>query len=172
RPLYKYAKERYRDDYKEYYVIDVNKLKDKFIFEFSFSNNGHLSIRKYDINDFNEKGELDKSKGEEIDLKEASKELCDKFELSHNAKIEYEEFKAKYFPMIREIKEYINKMRVEILAWGHSIRFEEVYLYECPIGCLAEYRGATRCLCNVKRWIYQLWIMKLIFEAIDTEKFL
>ncbi|MGC9133626.1 MAG: hypothetical protein ACP5GJ_04470, partial [Nanopusillaceae archaeon] len=168
RPLYKYAKKKYNDGYYEYYEIDENELKDKPIIVFDFSNNGNIYIKKYSIDDFDNGGHVNSNKGEEIN----PKDLCDKFELSHNAKIEYEEFKSKYIPIIREIKEYFGRIGVEPRFMGHATRTGEAYLYECPIGCLAEYRGTTRCLRNVKRWIYQLWIMKLIFEALNVKQFL
>ncbi|WP_016730009.1 hypothetical protein [Saccharolobus islandicus] len=168
KPLSEYVIKKEYDELYEYFIVDDNRLKGKPIIEFLFANNGYLLAREYTIDDFNEKGNPDFNKG--IDVNPLY--FCEKFMLRPNSKREYEEFKNKYIPMIREIKEYISKMGVEILFAGHQLRVEEAFRYECPIGCLAEYGGVTRCLRNVKRWIYQLWVMKLVFEAIDVKQFL
>lgn len=168
KPIEIYMIKREYDDLYEYFIVDDSKLKGKPIIEFSYRNQGYLSAREYTIDDFTENGDPDSSKGKEVNVLN----FCDKFYLGREDEYEYEEFKTTYMTMIREIKDYSNKMNADIVLAIYPEKIKEAIYYECPIGCLVQtdlkYGKFSGCLNNIKGLVYQLWVLKLIFEAINV----
>ena len=168
KPIEKFAIKREYDNLYEYFIVDDSKLRGKPIIELSFIGSGYLSAREYTIDDFTENGDPDYSKGKEVNVLD----FCDKFDLSREDEREYKEFKTTYIPMIREIKDYTDKMNIEIIFAGYQKKIiKETIEYDCPIGCLVQHGRFSGCFNSVKGLIYQLWVLKLIFEAINVTQF-
>lgn len=168
KPFPLYAKRLGSDNLREYYMVDEDHLKDKPIIAFSFTKSGGLFARQYRIQDFDIEGRPSLNKGVDVNVFD----FCGKFYLDADESMHLNEFSNMYVGAIRDIKNYISKMEVELQFTGRQERFREAYEHECPIGCLAQYKGRVTCMKNVKRWIYQLWILKLVFEAINVNYFM
>lgn len=151
-----------RNNFYETIYLDENKISGKYIIEFSFSNHGYLFVTKFSLSDIGDDGiPHSTSYG-----KENPYEYCDKFELDAKDKRELKEYYSIFSPMKDEINNFFKGSLVFV---GRQKRLEEALSGPCPIGCLAQYKGRGNCIKVVKRWIYQLWVLKLVAEALNIK---
>ncbi len=86
------------------------------------------------------------------------------------------EFNQFFIQMINEIREYGRKMGFEYSFMGHLARLENAFkdpeLYYFTFMSLPIDRSRIRSLRNTRKWIYELWVLKLVCECLQTSKFL
>jgi len=85
------------------------------------------------------------------------------------------QFEQLFIPIIEEIKEYEKLMNFEIWFMGRQKRLEEAFRdfksYYYTFMSLPKDTSRIKSLKVIRRWIYQLWILKLLCEVIEVYKF-
>jgi hypothetical protein len=150
--------------------IPVNKVTGKTIYRFYFSNSGLMFLGKCKIEDF----------------KDGSPEKCESSKVQEIYNLRFRvkdpllqdlqvQFKQLFIPMVHELKEYEREKGFNILCMGKQRRLEsmledpERYYFEFM--CIPEDRRRAKSLKETRKWIYELWVMKLLCDAIEVSKF-
>jgi len=94
-------------------------------------------------------------------------EYCNKFKLDPQDMKELNDYYSLFSPMKEET---ISFFKDSLILVGRQERLKEALQGPCPIGCLAQYKGRGDCIRVVKRWLYQLWVLKLVIEALKIDK--
>lgn len=159
------------------YEVPVDSLEGKLIYDFYFSNKGYFSLRAGKVDaflmgkypeypwipnyDLMKKVEPEELSGLEIEVRSIS------------LKQAIQELRTVYLTMINEVKDYENKLNFKILFGEHAERTSDIYydLERGLIACLSLPSDEERLLCLdvPMRWIHQLWVMKLICEALGVK---
>jgi len=161
------------------YLVPVQRIREKEIYEFSFSNSGYPFFRKGSAEAFLN------SLGSEYPSVPDYKLMRDvRFEELMNLEFEIEDpglqklvrdIRKFYTTIVDEIKSYSREMSFKILFPGHaeatSTFLDDVN--EGMIRCMVLQNDQARMKCLEKpiSWIYQLWIMVLISKALMIEEF-
>jgi hypothetical protein len=160
------------------YEVPVDSLEGKLIYSFKFTNSGYFSPRvgkvdaflegkypeypwipNYDLMKTIEPGELS---GLEVEVENRS------------LKQAIQELRTIYLTMINEVKDYENKLNFNVVFGDHAERTSDIYydLERGLIACLSLPSDEERLLCLEvpMKWIHQLWVMKLICEALNVKE--
>lgn len=163
-----------------FYEVPISKISGKKIFLVDFTCSGYGFIREYIVEDRIDLSyylKMDKCKvlkGLGVLEEEGIEMLKDyEFEINDNElKQLINEFETTYLQMINEIKEYKERLKFEIFFARHAERTRNVFknLKICYPSCLflPDDRKRKMSLRNVCKWIYQLWILKLFCEVVET----
>ena len=156
------------------YELPLKEIKEKFgeqivLYEFRYSNNRYLHIRKYIINC--------ESKTVQTFLLNSDKILNLKFKIINSEKSTIEEYK-KYAPkIVNEIKKIMKEMNMNFLFLGRPERIIDVYDnldYGLNIAMIyPSERSRKLALKSYIRNIYKLYVLMLISKALNgkTKKF-
>ena len=157
------------------YEVPKDKLVGKIMYCFDFSGRGRGSLIKCKIEDFEDghpkKHEYLESLGKRIqELENLRFRLKDT-----NLSFLLTQFEEIFTPIIREIKEYENAQNFKIWFMGHQRRLENAFrnprLYYFTFMSLPNDKSRIRSLKVIRRWIYRLWVLKLLCEALEVFKF-
>ena len=164
---------KYKDEV--IYEVPKNKLVGKTIYCFDFSRSGGGFLIKCKIDDF-ENGHLKKYEYLEL-LGERINEIRSlRFRIRDSTlAILLAQFKDVIIPIVNEIKEYQRKNNFEISFMGHLSRLENAFkdpeMYYFTFMSLPKDRSRINSLKVTRRWIYQMWLLKLACEALKISKF-
>ncbi len=172
-----YAKRILLGKWEEEVVYEVleDELKDKVIYCFDYSRSGNAFLIRCSINDFID-GELKKYDYLES-LEKRIHEIRNLDFLVKDRKLLslVSRFKQIFIPMAEEVKSYARVKGFELSFIGHQARLEEVFrdpvLYYFTSMSLPKNRSRAMSLRVVQKWIYQLWVLKLLCEALNVSKF-
>ena len=94
---------------------------------------------------------------------------------NHKLKLLLTQFEQVFVPMIHEIEEYQRLKGFEISLMGRSRRLMEAFsdpeLYYYTFMSLPNDKSRLMSLRVIRRWIYQIWTLKLTCEALKASKF-
>jgi len=157
------------------YEVSGDVLKDKVLYCFDYSRKGGAFLIKCNINDFVD-GELKRYDYLES-LNKRVQEIRNLEFFVKNRKLLslMSQFKQVFIPMVEEIKSYEKVKGFKLSFRGHQARLEEVFrdpiLYYFTSMSLPRDRSRVTSLKIVRRWIYQLWVLKLLCEALNVSRF-
>lgn len=153
------------------YEVVRDKVKDKPIYVFSFSNSGHDSIYRCSIDDF-ENGNVNIDRASSVSIDEI-RHLRFKVRDPELESL-LNQFNQILIPMINEIEEYEEKLNFEI-SFGHQMQLRRAFIdpdvYYFSFMSLPNDKSRIRSFKVTRRWIYQLWVLKLLCEALRVSKF-
>ena len=164
---------KYKDEV--IYEVPKNKLVGKTMYCFDFSRSGGGFLIKCKIDDF-ENGHLKKYEYLEL-LGERINEIRSlRFRIRDSTlAILLAQFKDVIIPIVNEIKEYQRKNNFEISFMGHLSRLENAFkdpeMYYFTFMSLPKDRSRINSLKVTRRWIYQMWLLKLACEALKISNF-
>lgn len=157
------------------YEVPVNKAAGKALYCFNFSRSGGEFLCKCKIEDF-EDGRLKRYEYFEL--------LGERIHEIHNLRFRVKalalaslltQFEQLLVPMIQEIKEYERIHNFEISFMGHEARLANALrnpkVYYFTFMSLPNDRSRINSLKVTRRWIYQLWVLKLLCDALQVSKF-
>jgi hypothetical protein len=170
-----YAIRTYEYEDKVVYEVLKSKVTGKVLYCFNFSRSGGDLLGKCRIEDFEDgrpkKFEyyesLNKSIGEIRNLR---------FQV-RSPKLMYllTQFEEVFIPMIYEVKEYEKALNFDISFMGHQARLEDAFkspdVYYFTFMSLPKDESRIRSLKVTRRWIYQIWVLKLLCNALRVSKF-
>jgi len=177
RHISRYAVKKDKADNNLFYEVPINKILGREMFVFSFSNSGVGHISEHRIEDWiSSKFYPKERKWSGLLEKEGVERLKDyEFEIA-NAELKQlvKEFESSYVQMIDEIKNYQKKLGFEIFFAEHAERTQEAFINPkaCYLACMSlpDDRKRKMSLGRVCEWIYQLWVLKLFCEAVETRE--
>jgi hypothetical protein len=162
------------------YLVPVQRIREKEIYEFGFSNSGYPFFRKGGVEAFlNSLGsEYPWIPDYKLMRYVRSEELMNlEFEIEDPALLKLVRDIKKFYPtIVDEIKSYSRAMSFKIFFSGHA-EATSTFLDDVNEGmmrCMVLQNDQARMKCLEKpiSWIYQLWIMVLISKALMIEEFL
>ena len=159
---------KYRDQI--VYEVPVEKVKGKIIYCFSFSRSGGAFLRKCRIEDFHN-GRPKTYEYYESLHKKIHEIRGLRFKVKDPTLAELiSEFNQSFIQMVNKIREYGRKMGFEYSFMGHLARLENAFknpeLYYFTFMSLPSDRSRIRSLRNTRKWIYELWVLKLVLSLI------
>jgi len=173
----KYAIRKLPGKYEDEIIYEVpkNKLVGKTIYCFDFSRSGGAFLIKCKIDDF-EDGHPKKYEYHELLEKRINEIQSLKFRVrAPTLTTLLAQFEDVIIPIVDEIKEWQRINNFEISFMGHLSRlenaFEDPKMYYFTFMSLPKDRGRIHSLKVTRRWLYQMWILKLIYEALQAYKF-
>ena len=172
-----YAIKKLLGDYNDEVIYEVpkNKLIGKTIYCFKFSRSGGEFLVKCKIEDF-ENGYAKKHEYSELFEKRIHEIHHLKFRVKDSAlKSLLTQFDQLFIPIIQDIKEYESIQNFKISFMGHQARLENALrnprLYYFTFMSLPKDRNRINSLKVTRRWLYQLWVLKLLCESLKVSKF-
>jgi len=164
---------KYRDQI--VYEVPVEKVKGKIIYCFNFSRSGGAFLCKCRIEDFQD-GRPKTYEYYESLHKKIHEIRGLRFKIKDPTLAELiSEFNQFFIQMINEIREYGREMGFECSFMGHLARLENAFkdteLYYFTFMSLPSDRSRIRSLRNTRKWIYELWVLKLVCECLQVSKF-
>lgn len=157
------------------YDIPKNKLAGKILYCFDFSRSGGAFLIKCRIENF-EDGYSKSYEYLEL-LSERISELHGlKFRVKDPVlKSLLTQFEQLFAPILQDIKKYEDAQNFKISFMGHQSRLEDVFkspdLYYFTFMCLPKDRSRINSIKVTRRWLYQIWVFKLLCEALKVSKF-
>ena len=156
------------------YEIPVEKVKEKIIYYFDFWSSGEAFLCKCRIGDFQD-GRKTYEYYESLHKKFHEIRGL-RFRIKDPSLAELiSEFNQFFIQMINEIRKYGKEMGFEFYFMRHSARlrdaFEDPELYYFTFMSLPSDRSRIRSLKNTRKWIYELWVLKLVCECLQVSKF-
>jgi hypothetical protein len=151
------------------YEVLVSSVAGKTIYYFSFTRSGELLLRKCRIEDF-ENGYPKRYEYCELnEIRDLRFQIKDPELLSLLM-----QFDQIFIPMINDIKEYEVKKNFNICFFGQvrlhtAFTNPDVYYFEFM--SLSSDKSRINSLKVTRRWIYQIWVLKLICEALQVSRF-
>ena len=152
------------------YEVPLDKVSGKPIYHFSFTRSGNAFLRRSRIEDFKdgypEKGEsisFDEIRGFKFRVKSPKLSLLLK------------EFSETFALMRHELHEYAKWLNFDYSFMGHAKRIREALfdpeLYYFRFMSLPKDDSRTGSIKATRRWLYQLWVLKLACECLETSEF-
>lgn len=183
--MIEYAKSPPREIYEsrrgrtiEYYV-SVEELRGKTIYLFHFTNKGYFDAYKGTVDAFLNPDPRfpDVLPNYALMQKVSPYEFYElNFEVEDSELFNVlEDLKKYYITMINDLNNYKNRMGFEILFIGRAMRTPILLInpyagiMECMV--LQSDKARLKCLEKPLAWIYQLWVMKLICDALGIQEF-
>jgi len=164
---------KYEDEIK--YEIPINKVTGKTLYCFNFSRSGYALLCKCKIEDFEnglpKKYEYYESMEDRID------EIRDLRFRVRNTKLValLSQFKNVFIPMINDVQKYEEALNFKIEFMGRERRlktaFRKTHVYYFEFMSLPNDKSRINSLKVTRRWIYQIWVLKLLCEAFQVSKF-
>jgi hypothetical protein len=164
---------RYEDEVD--YEVPVDRVAGKALYCFDFSRSGYAFLIKCGIEDFEDgfpkryeyHDLLERRVGElrGLRFRVGSPKLA-----SLLAQLE-----RIFIPMIREVQEYERARGFQVRFMGHESRLESAFrrpdAYYFEFMSLPSDEGRVRSLRVTRRWIYELWVLKILCEALEVSRF-
>ncbi|MEM2472738.1 MAG: hypothetical protein QXI64_09620 [Sulfolobales archaeon] len=159
------------------YLVPVQSIRGKEIYEFRFTNNGYLLFHKCSVEAFLRSkypGIPDHTLLQTV----RSEELMNlEFEIEDPKLLKFvRNIKEFYTSIVNEIKSYSSVMDFKIFFPGHAettstfLGSVDEGIIRCMV--LQSDQARMRCLGKLVSWIYQLWVIVLISKALMVEGFL
>jgi len=152
------------------YEVPTDRVIGKTIYHFSFSKSGNILPYKCRIEDFVNGYPKTYEYFEIHELRGLRFRVTD-----HKLKFLLTQFEQVFVPMIHEIEEYQRLKGFEISLMGRSRRLMEAFsdpeLYYYTFMSLPNDKSRLMSLRVIRRWIYQIWTLKLTCEALKASKF-
>lgn len=157
------------------YEVPANKVAGKALYCFDFSRSGGEFLYKCKIEDF----EDGRPKGYEY-FELLGKHIHEIRNLRFRVKnltlaSLLTQFEQLFISMIHEIKEYEGMQNFKISFMGHQARLANAFgnpeVYYFTFMSLPNDRSRIKSLKVTRRWIYQLWVLKLLCDALQVSKF-
>ncbi|MEM0082925.1 MAG: hypothetical protein QW102_00215 [Candidatus Nezhaarchaeales archaeon] len=157
------------------YEIPKSRVIGKPLYVFSFSRSRRAFLAKCSIDDFEEglpkKWEYFGLLEEHVDeIRHLTFKVKDR-----KLKSLLDQFNQVFIPMLDELKKYERALNFEINFMGHQERlknaFESPDVYYFTFMSLPNDKSRMKSIKVTRRWIYQLWILKLLCEALQISKF-
>jgi len=157
------------------YDIPKNKLAGKILYCFDFSRTGGAFLIKCRIEDF-EDGYPKSYEYLELLSKRINELRGLKFRVKDPVlKLLLTQFAQLFVPILQDIKEYEDAQNFEISFMGHESRLEDAFknpdVYYFTFMCLPKDRSRINSIKVTRRWLYQIWVLKLLCEALKVSKF-
>ncbi|MFQ6119495.1 MAG: hypothetical protein ACE5KE_06380 [Methanosarcinales archaeon] len=154
------------------YEVSKDRLLGKIIYKFSFSRSGNFFLKKCRIEDF-KNGHPEKCEQVDIDIL-GNLNLTFRTK-NKNLNLLQKQFLELFIPMIDDLKAYEKSLSFNINFMGKARRVSSAYkdpkLYYFEFMSIPNDKGRINSLKVVRRWLYQLWILKLICESLKVSKF-
>ncbi|MEM3974665.1 MAG: hypothetical protein QXU60_03030 [Sulfolobales archaeon] len=157
------------------YEVPTKRLTEKTLYFFSFSRSGYAFLGRCGVEDF-EEGYPRKYKYFEP-LEKLIDEIQDlRFRVKSPVLDSLiSEINEVFVPMVDEIKDYEKRLNFKCRFMGHQARLADAFrdpkLYYFTIMSLPDDGKRIKSLRVTKKWIYQLWVLKLVCEALGTSRF-
>jgi hypothetical protein len=171
-----YAIRTYKYKKKVMYDVLKSKVLGKVLYCFNFARkSGSDFLSKCRIENF-EEGRPKKFEYLET-LEKSIEEIRNlRFQVrSHKLTYLSTQFEEIFIPMIYEVKEYEKALNFKISFAGNQARLEDAFnspdIYYFTFMSLPEDESRIRSLKNTRRWIYQMWVLKLLCNALRVSKF-
>lgn len=158
------------------YEVPLQRVLGKNIYCFDFSKKGGAFIAKCKIEDFDEEGRLRSYEYFDI-LEERIDEIQHlEFKIKSSTLVNLiSDFNKYFIPMIQELKEYGREKGFEYWFMGHQERLKEVFtnykLYYFTSMSLPSDEKRIMSLRVTRRWVYELWVLKLICQCLQVSRF-
>lgn len=157
------------------YEVSKNRLAGKTIFCFDFSRSGGAFLIKCKVDDF-EEGRPKKYEYFELLEKRIGEIRNLRFRIkTRTLSVLLTQFEEVIIPIIHEIKDFQKMHDFRILFMGHLARLENAFrspeAYYFTFMSLPKDRSRISSLKVTRRWLYQMWILKLVCDALDVYKF-
>jgi hypothetical protein len=157
------------------YEVPINNVAGKVLYCFDFSRSGGAFLCKCRIEDF-ENGRPKRYEYFEL-LEKRFDEIRDLRFRVGNPKLTslLKQFEQVFTPMIREAQEYERTKNFEVWFMGHeerlatAFRRPDVYYFEFM--SLPDDRARIYSLKVTRRWIYKVWVLKLLCDAVQVFRF-
>jgi len=169
----RYAVKKYHDPQREkeiIYEIPESRLSGKEIYGFYFSNKGNFSIERFKLG---ESPIINNCISPTYQNNVPSSELY-MFRFKNDRSEEFlNEFKI-FIGMFNELRSYMKSKGLEKLMVSSNIlssAFEDFERFYYSFMCIPENKMRIRSWRNVRRWIYQLWVLKTLWECLHISKF-
>ena len=170
-----YAIRTYESKDEVVYEVPKSKVAEKVVYCFDFSRKRGALLGKCRIEDF-EDGRPKKFEYYEI-LEKGIDEIRNlRFQVgSYKLMYLLTQFEDKFIPMIYEIKEYEKTLNFKISFRGHQERLKDAFkspdIYYFTFMSLPKDDRRIKSLKVTRRWIYQIWVLKLLCNALRVSKF-
>jgi hypothetical protein len=153
-----------------HYEVPVSSVTGKTIYCFDFSRGGGRILRKCRIEDF-ENGYPKRYEYCELnEIRDLRFQIKDPELLSLLM-----QFSQIFVPMINDIKEYEVRKNFEIWFFRNPVRLHTAFtnpdVYYFEFMSLPSDRSRINSLKVTRRWIYQIWVLKLICETLQVSRF-
>lgn len=159
--------------------VPIEKVAGKPIINFSYSKSGYSYVAEYRIEDFVGRKyagfpDYEKRRWSGLLTREIGRLRGYEFEISNvDLRELVDEFRSRYAQMINEVRVYSKQLGFDVFFARHAARVEEAYSYGvdvCLFACLSNPRERSRLMSlgNVCRWLYQLWVLKLVCETLGA----
>ena len=150
------------------YLVDISRLKGKYIIEFGFSNRGHLYITKYPAEDLVKNFSLRRRES----LRAEDLLSLTIFDVDKEVRHLLNEWKEVYTLMINEVREFEAKYGLSINVSGprvyHMMNDPALFLIETII--MPYKKQKIRSLVNTMKQIHQIWVTLQLIEAFTPRK--
>jgi hypothetical protein len=169
----KVSQDKYRNEI--VYELPVEKAKGRTIYCFDFSRSGGEFLYKCRIEDFQDGHPKTYEYFEPLDKKiHEIRNL--KYRVRDPTLIALiSEFDQLFISMADEIREYGREKGFGYSFMGHLARLENAFknpeVYYFTFMSLPDDESRIRSLRNTRKWIYQLWVLKLLFECLKVSTF-
>ena len=164
-----------KDEDEVVYEVLMDKIVGKVLYCFDFSRSGGAFLCKCKVEDF-EDGYPKKYEYYDL-LEKRIHEIRDLRFRVRDPTLLYliTQFEQLFMPMIQEIKQYERMKGFEISFMGNQARlrdaFENPEVYYFTFMSLPDDRSRIKSLKVIRRWIYQLWVLKLLCDALRVSEF-
>ena len=155
------------------YLVPINALQNKTLVRFSFSGSRLPYVEIGKIED----SKLSEPAWKHLPLGEFVKEFRGyRYSIQdEELKEMIDEFEEKMIPMVEDLREYEKRLGFRVSFMGRGRRIEEAYndpeFYYFTSMSIPDDRSRKKSLRVTRRWIYQLWILKEICEALEVKRF-
>jgi hypothetical protein len=157
------------------YEVPINNVAGKVLYCFDFSRSGGAFLCKCRIEDF-EDGRPKRYEYFELLEKRVDEIRNLRFQIENPKLISLlKQFEQVFTPMIREVQEYERTKNFEISFMEHEERlataFKKPDVYYFEFMSLPYDRARINSLRVTRRWIYQIWVLKLLCDAVQMSRF-
>ncbi len=155
------------------YLVPINLLRDKTLIRFSFSRSRLTYIEIGKIKDL----ELSELSWEHLPPREFVERFRGYRYLIQDKELRemIDEFEERIVPMVEDLREYEARLGFRISFMDKERRTEEAYndpeFYYFTSMSIPDDRSRKKSLRVTRRWIYQLWVLKEVCEALEVRKF-
>lgn len=180
-PLREYVEKKER----HIWVLDLDKIANKriVIFDYTRSGLGYFSVvtidalTKFPWPYYGEAYIFDSTKARLADgnIREAVSYFMgyEFWGLSKRVKSMVRDLNDFYLPMISDVKNYLRTINAGLFFGGKARRVEEAFAYGLDVSIFSALtidnnRGRVGSLRTLRRWIYQIWVLKEILNGLRT----
>jgi hypothetical protein len=172
-----YAIRRWLGKYEDYVIYEVprSKVLGKILYCFHFSRSGTAILYKCKIEDF-EDGYPKRYEYCELLERRVNEIRNLRFRVRDSTLMSFlTQYEQIFIPMIHEVQEYERTQNFKILLMGGLARLIDAFrrpeIYYFTFMSLPNDRSRINSLKVTQKWIYQIWVLKLLCDALQVSKF-